>query len=147
MQFVYIWVDWKGNAYDCRILQNTLLDPNSGFSMPPLSMLLVYLSKLLLDNWSNIPNFVCVNLRNRLINIEIHWLTCKYYVVDAGYTNMSEFMALFRGVWQTQHEQAVKGLFNRWHVSLRNIIKWMFGVLKKHFSILKGPMQNYFIAT
>ncbi|XP_071923057.1 protein ALP1-like [Coffea arabica] len=108
MRFVYVRVGWEGSAHDARILQDTLLDPNSGFPMPP-------------------PG--------------------KYYAVDAAYRNMPGFMAPFRGAQGTQHEQAAKRLFNRRHASVRNIIERTFGVLKKRFPILKGPMQNYLIAT
>ena len=71
----------------------------------------------------------------------------KYYMVDAAYTNMPGFMAPFRAARDTQHERAAKALFNRRHASVRNIIERSFGVLKKRFPILKGPMQNYRIAT
>ncbi|XP_027177992.1 protein ALP1-like [Coffea eugenioides] len=70
----------------------------------------------------------------------------KYYAVDAAYRNMPGFMAPFRVVWGTHHERAAKALFNRRHASVRNIIELTFGVLKKHFPILKGSMQNYLIA-
>ncbi|XP_071905728.1 protein ANTAGONIST OF LIKE HETEROCHROMATIN PROTEIN 1-like [Coffea arabica] len=108
MRFVYVRVGWEGSAHDARILQDTLLDPNSGFPMPP-------------------PG--------------------KNYVVDAAYRNMPGFVAPFRGAQGTQHERAAKRLFNRRHASVRNIIERTFGVLKKRFPILKGPMQNYLIAT
>ncbi|XP_027173051.1 putative nuclease HARBI1 [Coffea eugenioides] len=71
----------------------------------------------------------------------------KYYVVDATYTNMPGFMALFRGARETPQERSAKALFNRRHASLKNIIERTFCVLKKHFLILEGPMQNYMMAT
>ncbi|XP_071939946.1 uncharacterized protein [Coffea arabica] len=71
----------------------------------------------------------------------------KYYAVDAAYTNMPGFMAPFRGARGTQQERAARTLFNRHHASLRGIIERTFGVLKKRFPILKGPMQNYLMAT
>ncbi|CDO99863.1 unnamed protein product [Coffea canephora] len=108
MRFVFVRVGWEGSAHDARILQETLLDPDSGFPMPPQG---------------------------------------KYYAVDAAYRNMPGFMAPFRVVRGTHHERAAKTLFNRRHASVRNIIERTFGVLKKRFSILKGPMQNYLIAT
>ena len=76
-------------------------------------------------------------------------LTGKYYAVDAAYRNMPGFMAPFRGAQGTHHERAAKRLFNRRHASVTNIIEctFTFGVLKKRFSILKDPMQNYLIAT
>ncbi|XP_071937454.1 protein ALP1-like [Coffea arabica] len=108
MRFVFVRVGWEGSAHDARILQETLLDPGSGFPMPPQG---------------------------------------KYYAVDAAYRNMPGFMAPFRGARGTPHERAAKALFNRRHASVRNIIERTFGVLKKRFPILKGPMQNYLIAT
>lgn len=71
----------------------------------------------------------------------------KYYVVDAAHTNMLGFMAPFRGARGSHHERAAKALFNERHASLRSIIERSFGVLKKRFPILKGPMQNYLMAT
>ncbi|XP_027085308.1 protein ANTAGONIST OF LIKE HETEROCHROMATIN PROTEIN 1-like [Coffea arabica] len=71
----------------------------------------------------------------------------KYYAVGATYTNMSGFMAPFRGARGTPQERATKALFNRRHASLRNITERTFGVLKKRFPILQGPMQNYLMAT
>ncbi|XP_071924752.1 uncharacterized protein [Coffea arabica] len=35
MRFVYVRVGWEGSAHDTQILQDTLLDPDSGFPMPP----------------------------------------------------------------------------------------------------------------
>ena len=71
----------------------------------------------------------------------------KYYAVDAAYTNMPGFMAPFRGARGTQQERAARTLFNRRHASLRGIIERTFDVFKKRFPILKGPMQNYLMAT
>ena len=71
----------------------------------------------------------------------------KYYAVDAAYQNMTGFMAPFKGARGTAQERAVRILFNKRHASLRNIIERTFGVLKKRFPILKGPMQNYMMAT
>ncbi|XP_027103365.1 uncharacterized protein [Coffea arabica] len=71
----------------------------------------------------------------------------KYYTVDAAYQNMPGFMAPFKGARGTAQERAVRILFNKRHASLRNIIERTFGVLKKRFPILKGPMQNYMMAT
>ncbi|XP_027098816.1 uncharacterized protein [Coffea arabica] len=71
----------------------------------------------------------------------------KYYAVDATYINMPGFMAPFRDARGMHHERAAKALFNRRHALVRNIIERTFGVLNKRFSILKGAMQNYLIAT
>ncbi|KAH7845584.1 hypothetical protein Vadar_003740 [Vaccinium darrowii] len=74
----------------------------------------------------------------------------KYYVVDAGYTNMPGYLAPYLGrryrrdkfngantVFRTPME-----LFNHEHSSLRNAIEQCFGVLKGRFPILKH-MPNY----
>lgn len=71
----------------------------------------------------------------------------KYYAIDAAYTCMPGFMAPNRDARGSQQERAAKSLFNKCHTSLRNIIECTFGALKKGFSILKGPMQNYLMAT
>lgn len=62
----------------------------------------------------------------------------KYYVVDAGYTNMPGYLAPYRG--ERYHLNQYNGpngvynspreLFNHRH-SLRNVIERTFGVLKK----------------
>ncbi|CAL5379925.1 unnamed protein product [Camellia sinensis] len=72
----------------------------------------------------------------------------KYYLVDAGFTNMPGFLAPFRS--QRYHLQEFRGhryagpkeLFNHRHSSLRNVIERTFGVLKKRFPILRS-MPNY----
>ena len=78
----------------------------------------------------------------------------KYYVVDSAYKNSPGFLAPYRG--QRYHlrdfrgsgrdPRSMKELFNHHHSSVRNIIERTFGVLKKRFPILKGPMQNYMMA-
>ncbi|XP_071913954.1 uncharacterized protein [Coffea arabica] len=35
MRFVYVRIGWEGSVHDARILQDTLLDPDSSFPMPP----------------------------------------------------------------------------------------------------------------
>ena len=79
----------------------------------------------------------------------IHYLHVgKYYLVDAGFTNMPGFLAPFRS--QRYHLQEFRGhryagpkeLFNHRHSSLRNVIERTFGVLKKRFPILRS-MPNY----
>ncbi|RWR90919.1 putative myb/SANT-like domain-containing protein [Cinnamomum micranthum f. kanehirae] len=68
----------------------------------------------------------------------------KYYLVDAGYTNMRGFLSPFRNVrYWLQDFQGVaiphtrEEHFNRLHSSLRNVIERSFGVLKARFPILK----------
>ncbi|XP_027063232.1 uncharacterized protein [Coffea arabica] len=71
----------------------------------------------------------------------------KYYAVDAAYQNITGLMAPFKGARGTAQKRTVRTLFNKRHASLRNIIERTFGVLKKRFSILKGPMQKYMMTT
>ena len=71
----------------------------------------------------------------------------KYFLVDATYTNMLGFIAPFRPARGTVQARATKSLFNRRQASLRSVIERSFDVLKMRFPILKGPMQNYLIAT
>lgn len=44
-------------------------------------------------------------------------------------------------------EFLTKSLFNTRHSQLRNVIKCTFGVLKKRFKILKGPVDNFYMST
>ncbi|XP_058197654.1 uncharacterized protein LOC131313382 isoform X1 [Rhododendron vialii] len=74
----------------------------------------------------------------------------KYYLVDAGYTNMPGYLAPYRG--RRYHRDEFNGhntefhtpmeLFNYKHSSLRNVIERCFGVLKARFPILKH-MPSY----
>ncbi|XP_071933899.1 protein ANTAGONIST OF LIKE HETEROCHROMATIN PROTEIN 1-like [Coffea arabica] len=52
----------------------------------------------------------------------------KYYVVDAAYRHMPGFMAPFKSGPGGRSQTAQKGLFNRRHSSVRNIIERTFGV-------------------
>jgi hypothetical protein len=73
------------------------------------------------------------------------FLQGKYYLVDAGYANTTNFLAPYRGVRYHLREwsgtnlspQNYEELFNLRHSSLRNAIERIFGVLKKRFPILK----------
>ena len=155
MRFVYVRVGWECSAHDARILQETLHHPNSGFPMPPLGMLFFYIkvcSKTsdfhmwvlhrLIDFLVLLQGLFIYKVWNMLTWIWGSHMLGKYYTVDAAYTNMPGFMAPFRAARGTQHERVAKALFNRRHASVRNIIERSFGVLKKRFPILKGPMQN-----
>ena len=54
---------------------------------------------------------------------------------------MSDFMGV------TGIPRGAKELFNRRHSSLRNVIERTFGVLKKRWQILEGPMLSYKYST
>ncbi|KAA0045643.1 retrotransposon protein [Cucumis melo var. makuwa] len=76
-----------------------------------------------------------------------------YYLCDAGYPNAEGFLAPYRG--QRYHLQEWRGAanaptnakeyFNMKHSSARNVIERAFGVLKGHWTILRGksyyPLQ------
>ncbi|CAL5435353.1 unnamed protein product [Camellia sinensis] len=77
-------------------------------------------------------------------------LTGRYYLVDAGFTNMIGFLAPYRSERYhldqfrggRRHPNGYKELFNYRHSSLRNVIERSFGVLKNRFPILRS-MPNY----
>ncbi|XP_059656218.1 uncharacterized protein LOC132303127 isoform X2 [Cornus florida] len=78
----------------------------------------------------------------------------KYYLVDAGYSNMEGFIAPYQGVRYHLHEykganqlpRSAKELFNHRHSSLRNAIQKSFDVLKARFPILKlAPQYGFHI--
>lgn len=74
----------------------------------------------------------------------------KYYLVDAGYTNLPGYLGPCRG--QRHHKDdfnrvntefhSKMDLFNHKHSSLRNVVERCFGVLKARFPILKA-MPEY----
>ena len=73
----------------------------------------------------------------------------EFYVVDAGYPNISGFLAPYRGERYHRNDFGGRGrprtkveLFNQRHSSVRNVIERCFGVLKARFPILK-LMPNY----
>ncbi|XP_039137082.1 uncharacterized protein LOC120274601 [Dioscorea cayenensis subsp. rotundata] len=69
----------------------------------------------------------------------------KYYLVDAGYANTPNFIAPYRGVRYHLQVQGraqtrpgnYKELFHLRHVSLRNHVERIIGILKMRFPILK----------
>ncbi|KAK6149295.1 hypothetical protein DH2020_016820 [Rehmannia glutinosa] len=66
----------------------------------------------------------------------------QYYLVDAGYTNGSGFLAPYRGTryhlneWKGNTPTNFKELYNLRHSSARNAIE-TFGLLKKRWAILR----------
>ncbi|KAL4026023.1 hypothetical protein IC575_014430 [Cucumis melo] len=81
------------------------------------------------------------------------WTTRYYYLCDAGYPNVEEFLALYKG--QRYHLQEwrsvgnaptnAKEYFNMKHSSTKNVIECAFSVLKDRWAILRGkshyPLQ------
>ncbi|KAL0443863.1 UNVERIFIED_CONTAM: hypothetical protein Slati_2109000 [Sesamum latifolium] len=71
----------------------------------------------------------------------------NYYLVDSSYSNGEEFLSPYMGVryhlkeWDSgrnspeNHEK----FFNMKHVSARNVIERMFGLLKARWAILRSP--------
>ena len=79
-----------------------------------------------------------------LFNICIYFSFGKYYLVDAGYTNIQGFLSPFRNVcyWLPDFQGVTiphtrKEHLNKLHSSLRNVIERNFGVLKARFPIPK----------
>ncbi|XP_027152541.1 putative nuclease HARBI1 [Coffea eugenioides] len=68
----------------------------------------------------------------------------QYYLVDAAYRNAPGFMPPYKNVGS---ESPSKTLFNTRHSQLRNVIERTFGVLKKRFKWLKGPVDNFYMST
>ncbi|CAL9028790.1 unnamed protein product [Prunus brigantina] len=70
----------------------------------------------------------------------------KHFLVDCGFANRRQFLALFRGVRYHLQDFAGHGrdpeneneLFNLRHASLRNVIERIFGILKSRFTIFKS---------
>jgi hypothetical protein len=79
----------------------------------------------------------------------------RYWLGDAGYGNSEFVIAPYRGVRYHLKEvqqadlkpENAKELFNLRHSSLRNVIKRIFGVLKRQWQILGGKGCEYSIET
>ncbi|KAI5327085.1 hypothetical protein L3X38_026481 [Prunus dulcis] len=75
----------------------------------------------------------------------------KYFLVDCGFPNRRQFLALFRGVRYHLQDFAGHGndpqseneLFNLHHASLRNVIERIFGIFKSRFTIFKSAPHFY----
>lgn len=73
----------------------------------------------------------------------------RYWLGDAGYSNSETILVLYRGTRYHLKEQRLAGkkpenskeLFNLRHASLRNVIKRIFGVLKRKYQILRSPSE------
>ncbi|XP_026459121.1 uncharacterized protein LOC113359753 [Papaver somniferum] len=74
----------------------------------------------------------------------------KFYLADAGFANMPQFITPYRGVRYHSKEfggnrpKDAKELFNLRHASLRNAIERVIGVLKRRFTILQLQPQYPF---
>ncbi|XP_026384311.1 uncharacterized protein LOC113279880 [Papaver somniferum] len=75
---------------------------------------------------------------------------CKFYLADAGFANMPQFITPYRGVRYHLKEfggnrpKYAKELFNLRHASLRNAIELAIGILKRRFTILQLQPQYPF---
>ncbi|XP_026450957.1 uncharacterized protein LOC113351121 [Papaver somniferum] len=74
----------------------------------------------------------------------------KFYLADAGFANMPQFITPYRGVRYHLKEfggnrpKCAKELFNLRHASLRNAIERAIGILKRRFTILQLQPQYPF---
>ncbi|KAI3864288.1 hypothetical protein MKX03_006121 [Papaver bracteatum] len=74
----------------------------------------------------------------------------KFYLADAGFANMPQFVAPYHGVRYHLKEfggnrpKDAKELFNLRHASLRNAIERAIGILKRRFTILQVQPQYPF---
>ncbi|KAI3938836.1 hypothetical protein MKW98_018293 [Papaver atlanticum] len=74
----------------------------------------------------------------------------KFYLADAGFANMPQFITPYRGVRYHLKEfggnlpKDAKELFNLRHASLRNAIERAIGILKRRFTILQVQPQYPF---
>lgn len=78
--------------------------------------------------------------------------TGKYYLVDSAYRNIPGFLAPYRGTPRQLAQgrwgfSSPRQLFNNQYSSLRNVIERCFGELKRRFSILRGPVPNFYMTT
>ncbi|KAL2905355.1 Protein ALP1-like [Bienertia sinuspersici] len=70
----------------------------------------------------------------------------KYLLVDLGFTNCEGFLAPYKGtryhlnLWRGNTPTNYMELFNLRHSSARNTIETAFGLLKKHWSIIRDPI-------
>ncbi|XP_026451601.1 putative Peroxidase 48 [Papaver somniferum] len=75
---------------------------------------------------------------------------CKFYLADAGFANMPQFITPYRGVRYHLKEfggnrpKCAKELFNLRHASLRNAIERAIDILKRRFTILQMQPQYPF---
>ena len=49
---------------------------------------------------------------------------------------------IMKRCWYTHRPSNAKELYNLWHASARNIIEWIFGILKRRFWILTIPPES-----
>jgi hypothetical protein len=78
----------------------------------------------------------------------------KYWLRDAEYLNTNTILVLYQSTKYYLKETILAGkkpenskeLFNLWHALLQNVIKRIFGVLKRKYQILR-TFSEYLIDT
>jgi hypothetical protein len=74
----------------------------------------------------------------------------RYYVADAGYSNMTMTLTPYRGVRYHLREQAqanmrpqnYKELYNLRHAALRNVVERVIGIFKSRFKCFEAGKRN-----
>ncbi|KAL2942202.1 Protein ALP1-like [Bienertia sinuspersici] len=111
LRFTYVLPGWEGSASDPRVLRDALRRPNG----------------------IRIPRSKVFNNAN------------KYFLVDLGFSNCEGLLAPYKGtryhlnLWRGNIPTNYMELFNLRHSSTRNTIERAFGLLKKHWSIIRDP--------
>ncbi|KAL3500372.1 hypothetical protein ACH5RR_039465 [Cinchona calisaya] len=77
--------------------------------------------------------------------------TGKYYLVDAAYQMLPEFLPPFKVPILVRNGgrcgSGSKEIFDKSHSALCIVIEQTFGVLKKRFTLLRGPVPNFIMTT
>ncbi|XP_026432316.1 uncharacterized protein LOC113329688 [Papaver somniferum] len=168
LQFQYVLAGWEGSAADSRILDSSLtrchrlIVPEVVFR-DPLNLICESISLILMGGSQKRANKSWVALSS--VVFQMHCIAiaaipiptvagkivqCKFYLADAGFANMPQFITPYRGVRYHLKEfggnrpKCAKELFNLRHASLRNAIERAIGILKRRFTILQLQPQYPF---
>ena len=134
LEFIYVLSEWEGSIHDSKMLNDTL-SRNNGLKV---------LQSIILSNWL-LCFFFTILIHFIIFTIYFIFLLGKYFLVDCGFPNQRNFLTHFQGVCyhlqdfhgHGHHPENVNELNNLCHVSLRNIIERLFGILKSRFTIFK----------